>query len=117
MRALRNIAIICLLALVVAGVPGGDNAAQAVSAAMGIVFLALIAVGGWQLYRQHRFAYMSLDERRRAIFVGSLGAIVLMIAGADEMTDTGGGLLVWIGVLSLSVFFVVRTWLEAQSRY
>jgi hypothetical protein len=33
------------------------------------------------------------------------------------MTDTGGGLLVWIGVLSLSGFFVVRTWLEAQSRY
>jgi peptidoglycan/LPS O-acetylase OafA/YrhL len=116
-RAFRNIAIICLLALVVAGVPGGDNAAQAVSAAMGIVFLALIAVAGWQLYRQHRFAYMSLEEQKRGILLGSLGAIVLMVAGADEMTNTGGGLLVWIGVLALAIFFVVRTWLEAQSRY
>ena len=117
MRALRNIAIICLLALVVAGVPGGDNAAAAVSAAMGIIFLALIGMAGWQLFRQHRFAYMSLDDRRRGIFVGALGAIALMVAGADELTDTGGGLLVWIGVLALSIFLVVRTWLEAQSRY
>jgi hypothetical protein len=116
-RAFRNIAIICLLALVVAGVPGGDNAAEAVSAAFGIIFLALIGVAGWQLFRQHKFTYMGLDDRRRTVFVGSLGAIVLMIAGADEMTDTGGGLLVWIGVLALSIFLIVRTWLEAQSSY
>ncbi len=117
MRALRNIAIIAVLALIVAVVPGGDNAARAVGAALGILFLALLAATGWQLYRQNRFTYMSLDDRRRAVLAGSLGAIVLMIAGTDEMTETGGGLLVWVGVLALAIFLIVRTWLEAQSRY
>ena len=117
MRALRNIAIIALLALVVAVVPGGDNAARAIVAAMGILFLALLAVAGWQIYRQYRFTYMSLDERKRALLVGSLGAIALMIAGADEMTVTGGGLLAWVAILAVAIFLIIRTWTEAQSRY
>ena len=33
------------------------------------------------------------------MLLGALGAIVLMIAGADELTETGAGLLVWLGVL------------------
>ncbi len=117
MRELRNVAIIAVLAFVVAVVPGGDNAARAVSAALGIIFLALIAATVWQLYRQQRFTYASLDDQRRTVLVGSLGAITLMIAGADEMTSSGGGLLVWIAVLALAIFLITRTWLEAQSRY
>ena len=117
MRALRNIAIIAVLALIVAVVPGGDNAAQAIVAAISIVFMALIALLGWQLFRQYRFTYMGLDERRRALFVGSLGAIALMIAGADELTRTGGGLLAWLAVLGLAIFLIFRTWTEARSSY
>ena len=117
MRALRNIAIIALLALIVAVVPGGDNAARAVAAAMGMIFLALLAAAGWQVYRQYRFTYSSLEERQRATLVGSLGAIALMIAGADELTGTGGGLLLWVGVLALAIFLIIRIWLETQSRY
>ena len=117
MRAARNVAIIALLALVVAAVPGGDNAARAVGAALGLLFLALIGLAGWQLYRQYRFTYMSLDDRQRATLLGSLGAIALMIAGADELTESGGGLLAWIGILALSIFLIVRIWLEAQARY
>lgn len=114
---MRNIAIIALLALIMTVAPGGDNAARAIVAAMGIVFLALIGFGAWQLFRQQRFTYAGLDERQRALFVGSLGAIALMIAGADELTQTGGGLLVWLAVLGLAIFLIFRTWTEAQSRY
>jgi hypothetical protein len=117
MRVARNIAIILALAAIVALVPGGDNAAAAIVAAMGIVFLALIAFAGWQIYRQYRFTYSSLDDQRRALLVGAIGAIVLMIAGADEMTASGGGLLLWIAVLAAAIFVIVRTWMEAQSRY
>jgi hypothetical protein len=116
-RALRNIAIIAVLALIVAVVPGGDNVARAVAAAMGIVFLALLAFGGWQIYRQYRFTYSSLEDRQRATLLGALGAIALMIAGADEMTRTGGGVLLWVGILALSIFLIIRLWLETQSRY
>ncbi len=115
MRALRNIAIIALLALIVAAVPGGDQAARAIVAAMTIVFLALIGLAGWQLYRQHRFAYLQLDDGRRALLLGAIGAIVLMIAGADELTATGGGLVVWLAVVGASIFAIVRVWGEARS--
>ena len=117
MRALRNIAIIALLALIIDVVPGGGNAAAAIVTAFSLIFMVLIGFAGLQLYRQYRLSYLGLPERQRAVFVGSLGAIVLMIAGADELTGTGGGLLVWLGVIGLAVFLIVRVWQEARSGY
>ena len=117
LRTLRNIAIIMLLALIVAVVPGGGNAARAITAAFAIIFLALIGFACWQLYRQYRFNYLGLDQRRRALFVAAVGAIALMIAGADEMTATGGGLIAWLAILGIAIYVVVATFLETQRSY
>jgi hypothetical protein len=117
MRAARNIAIIAALALIVAVVPGGDNAARAIVAALSITFLALIGFMGWQLYRQYRLTYLQLEERQRALLLAAIGAIVLMIAGTDELTGSGGGLLIWLAVLGASIFAIVRVWTEARSSY
>ena len=59
---------------------------------------------GYLLYRQNRLAYLTLDDRQRTILLAALGAIVLMIAGADELFETGPGVILWIVVLGLSVF-------------
>jgi hypothetical protein len=117
MRALRNVAIIALLALIVVAVPGGDNAARAVVAALGIAFLALIGFSAWQLYRQNRLTYLGLDDRSRALLLAALGAIVLMIAGADELTGTGLGLVVWLAVIGASAAVIFRIWAESRSSY
>jgi hypothetical protein len=117
MRTARNIAIIAVLALIVDLAPGGGNAASAILTTISIVFLGLIGAGGYQLWRQYRLTYFGLTERQRALFVGSLGAIVLMIAGADEMTSSGGGVVVWIGVLAFSIFSIIKVWGDAQARY
>jgi hypothetical protein len=117
MRAVRNIAIIALLALVVDVVPGGGEAASGIVAALSIVFMALIGFAGWQLYRQYRLTYLGLTDRQRATLLGAIGAIVLMVAGADELTGTGAGLLVWLIVLGAAVFAIVKVWTEAQARY
>ena len=114
MRAARNIAIIALLALIVAVIPGGDNAARASLAAFSLAFLALIGFAAWQLYRQYRFTYLQLDDRQRALLLGAIGAIVLMIAGADELTESGGGLVIWLAILGASIFAIVRVWTESQ---
>ena len=114
MRAARNIAIIALLALIVAVIPGGDNAARAILAAFSLAFLALIGFAAWQLYRQYRFTYLQLDDRQRALLLGAIGAIVLMIAGADELTESGGGLVIWLAILGASIFAIVRVWTESQ---
>ena len=115
MRTARNIAIIALLALVVAAVPGGGNAAEAVITALTIAFLAVLGLAGYQLYRQNQLSFLSLTEGQRAAVVAAVGAIVLMIAGADELLDSGAGLLVWIAVLGLAVFTLVRAWAQSQS--
>ena len=108
MRALRNVAIIALLALVVAAVPGGGNLADGILALMMIVFLALIGLTGYLIYRQNRLAYLGFEERQRGVLLAAIGAIVLMIAGADELLDTGVGTLVWFGVLGLAIFSIVQ---------
>jgi hypothetical protein len=114
-RVARNIAIIALLALVVAAVPGGGNLADGVLAALTVAFLVIIGVMGYVAYRQNKLAYATLDDRQRLILLGALGAIVLMIAGADELLDTGAGVLVWIGVLALSIFGIARVVAESRS--
>jgi hypothetical protein len=96
-------------------VPGGGEAARAVIAALTICFLAVLGLAGFQIYRQNRLTYFSLDETRRAILVAAVGAIVLMIAGADELLDSGAGLFVWLAVLGLSVFAIVRVYADSQT--
>ena len=71
MKAARNVAIIPLLALIVAAVPGGGNAADAILAAISLSFLALIGFAGYQLYRQNRLTYLGLTDGQRAMFVGA----------------------------------------------
>ena len=108
MRAARNIAIIALLALVLAAVPGGGNLADGILAVLMVAFLVIFGAAGYLAYRQNRMAYLTLDERQRIMLLGALGAIALMIAGADELLDSGAGTLVWIGVLGLAIFAIVR---------
>jgi hypothetical protein len=115
MRALRNIAIIALIAVPVAFLPGGGQAAQTVITALTMAFLATLVLFARELYRQNRLTIDTLPDGQRAVLFGALGVIVLMIAGADEMLGTGGGTVLWIGLLALSVLAIVRVWTEARS--
>ena len=115
MRAVRNIAIIALLALIVDLVPGGGNGADAIVAAVGILFLAMIAYTAYRFYLENRYAYLSLDQRHRATLVIAVGAIVLMVAAADELTRTGLGLIVWLGVLAASIWAMVLVYQDSRS--
>ena len=115
MRVVRNIAIILVLALGVAFLPGGGNAANTVLTALTMGFLAAIA---WLLYtvsRQNRLTLATLSDGRRAILYGAFGLIALLIAGTDEMFNTGGGTLAWILLLGVSAAAIWRIWLEANT--
>jgi hypothetical protein len=116
-RTARNIAIILVLALIVDLVPGGGNVAQALIAAVGILFLAMIAWSAYVFYRQNRLAYLGLTDRQRALFIGALGAITLMIAGASKLTATSGGTLIFIGVVVFAVLAIAKVWTESRAAY
>ena len=115
MRTARNVAIVMALALAVAFLPGGGNAAATVFTAMTMGFLAGIA---WLLYvfsRHNQLTLAALDDRRRALFYGAIGMIVLLIAGTEKMFSSGGGTLLWILLLGASLASIWWVWSEAST--
>jgi len=114
-RILRNVAIVMLLALAVAFVPGGGNAAEAVLTAITMGFLAAIAWTVFVLSRQNQLTLATLSDGRLAILYAALGLIALLIAGSDEMFSSGGGTLAWILLLGASIAAIWRIWVEANT--
>ena len=112
---MRNLAIVMGLALGVAFVPGGGNAAETVLAALTMGFLAGIAWAVYVLSRQNQLTLATLSDGRRAILYGALGLIALLVAGSDELLASGGGTLVWIALLGASVAAIWRVWVDANS--
>lgn len=115
MRTARNIAIIAVLAVPVAFVPGGGNAAEAILTALLIAFLAGISFMLYTLYRQNQLTMSSLPDSRRALLYGAVGAAALLIAGQDELMDAPGGFLIWIGLIVACGFVVFAVWREANT--
>jgi hypothetical protein len=114
-RTARNVAIIMVLALLVAFVPGGGNLASAILAAITMGFLAGIT---WMLYafsRQNQLTLATLSDNSRAILYGALGLIVLLIAGQDKLWSSGGGTLLWILLFAASIAAIWKVWMDAQS--
>lgn len=115
MRTARNVAIIMLLALVVAFLPGGGNAATALLTALTMGLLAGIA---WMVYtvsRENQLTLATLTDGRRAVLYGAVGLIALLIAGSDKLFSSGGGTLLWIVLLAIAVGAIWRVWMEANS--
>ena len=115
MRIVRNVAIVAAIAALVDFAPGGGSATTAVLTALLLAFLATLAVAGQQLYRENRLTVDSLSDRDRGIVYGAVGLVVLMVAGASKMLATGGGTLVWIGLLVLAIVAIARVWASANS--
>jgi hypothetical protein len=114
-RTARNVAIIMLLALVVAFLPGGGNAAEALLTALTMALLAGIA---WMIYtvsRENQLTLATLSDGRRAVLYSAAGMIALLIAGSDKLFSTGGGTLLWIVLLAASAAAIWRVWMDANS--
>jgi hypothetical protein len=115
MKAARNVAIIMLLALGVAFLPGGGNAVETVMTLIVMCFLAGIS---WMLYtlsRQNQLTLATLTDGRRAIFYGAFGMLALLVAGQDKLWSSGLGTLIWIVLLGAAVVAIWRIWTEANS--
>lgn len=115
LRTLRNVAIIMLLAVPVAFAPHGDNAAEAILAAITMGFLAGIS---WMLYtlsRQNQLTLATLSDGRRALLYGAFGLLALLVAGSDRMFDNGGTTLLWILLLAAAVATIWKIWAEANT--
>jgi len=104
-----------LLALGVAFLPGGGNLAEAVITALTMALLAGIAWMVYSLSRENQLTLSTLTDGRRAILYGAIGMLVLLIAGSDKMFASGGGTLLWIVLLGISVAAIWKVWMEANT--
>jgi hypothetical protein len=112
---LRNVAIIALMALGIAVLPGGGAAAEATLTALSMAFLAAIAFFVYRLYREQQMTMMTLTDGRRAILFGAVGAIALLIVGFEEFSDWEGGILLWIALMAAAVGAIFLVWRDATT--
>ncbi|MDP9228368.1 MAG: hypothetical protein M3M99_04855, partial [Actinomycetota bacterium] len=111
----RNVAIIALLALAVALVPGGGAAAETVLVAISIAFLAAIAFFVYRVYREQQMTLLTLTDGRRALLYGAVGAIALLIVGYEEFRSFGAGIVVWIGLMAAAIGVIFLVWRDATT--
>lgn len=104
-----------LLALGVAFLPGGGNVAEALLAALTMALLAGIAWMVYTLSRENQLTLATLTDGRRAVLYGAVGMLLLLIAGSDKLFETGGGTLLWIVLLGISIAAIWKVWMEANT--
>ena len=80
-----------------------------------MAFLPAIAWTVYVLSRENQLTLATLSDGRRAILYGALGMIALLIAGSDELFDSGGGTLAWILLFAASVAAIYMVWTEANT--
>ena len=116
MRVVRNIAIIALLAVPVAFLPGGGQAARTVVTALTMAFLATLGFAAYQVYRNNRLTVDTLPDDQRAVLFGSVGVLALMVAGASPMLGGGGfGAVLWVTLVACAVIAIISVWNRAHT--
>jgi hypothetical protein len=105
MRPAINIAIVLLIALGFAVLPGGQSTLDVLLTILTIAFFTAIALLGYRLFREHRFTLESLEPVQRAVLYGSIGLAVLTFAASQRLLQ-GIGILVWLALLALASYGV-----------
>jgi hypothetical protein len=114
--ALRNIAVILVLAALVAFLPGGGSAAGVIGAVLGTLILASFVFLAVRWYREHRMDLDMLGERHRAMLYAAVALVIFAMAGRGRLLDSGGaGPVVWVACLVAAAYAgyrVFRRWRE-----
>ncbi|MEA2451146.1 MAG: hypothetical protein QOG63_3078 [Thermoleophilaceae bacterium] len=105
MRPAINIAIVLLLALAFAALPGGQATLHVLVTLLSIAFFAAITLLGYRLFREHRFTIDSLEPVQRAVLYGSVGLAILTFAASPRLLQ-GAGILVWLALLAVASYGV-----------
>jgi hypothetical protein len=105
MRPAVNIAIVLLVALGFAALPGGQSSLDVILTLLTIGFFTAIALLGYRMFREHRFTIDSLEPVQRAVLYGSIGLAILTFTASPRLLH-GLGILVWLGLLGVASYGV-----------
>ena len=111
---LRNIAVIALVALAVAAIPGGSATAELLLAIISLCFLAAIGFLGYRLYMEHKFTLWSMSDQHRALLYGGVTVATGTLVASDRLFNSGLGTILWFSLLGGSGFAVYHAWMESR---
>jgi hypothetical protein len=117
MQTARNVAIILALAAAVNFLPGGGEAADAILAALTMIFFAAIAWMVYRLYREQQMTLATLSDARRAGLFGAAGGIALLVVAYDDFVDWTGGFLLWLALVAGCIAAIFLIWRSATTYY
>jgi hypothetical protein len=81
-----------------------------------MAFLATLGFAARQIYRENRLTYDTLPDDQRAVLLGSVGVMVLMVAGADELLGGGGfGAVLWVTLVACAVLAIIGVWTRSRA--
>ena len=112
--AVRNIAIIALVALAIVAIPGGGTAADLVVAVISLAFLATIAFFAQRMYMENRLTLWSLTTAHRALLYGGLALAFATLVATARLMATNAGTLAWILLLAAAGGSVFYVWNESR---
>jgi len=105
--ALRNFAILALVALAITVLPGGGAGLNVVLTLLTIGFFVAIGYMGYRLFMENRFTIESLDDRSRLVLYSSIGLAFLTFTATARLFDIGGaGVIIWLALLGLASYGV-----------
>ena len=110
MKALRNAAIVALLALGVVALPGGGAAADFFAALLFVLITVFLVLFAGRMYMENRVAIYSLGDRYRGLLYGALGVVVLTLAAGPRLFETGIGTVVWLALIGGAAYAMYVVW-------
>jgi hypothetical protein len=102
--AVRNVAIIAVVAAMVAILPGGGTAANVVLTGLYLIFLGATIWVASVMYREHRGSLYLLPESRRALLYVAVGVLAVTLTATHRLWATAGGSVAWLVLIGASVY-------------
>jgi drug/metabolite transporter (DMT)-like permease len=110
--ALRNFAILALIALAIVALPGGGPTLSIVLTLLSIAFFVLIALFGYRMYHEQHMTLDSLSDRQRFVLYASVGVAFLTFTATPRLFNSGLGVLVWLVLLGLASYGVMWVYIS-----
>jgi hypothetical protein len=110
LAALRNLAIVLLIAAAVYFVPGGGDAANLVGALLSALIITSFVLLAARFYREHRYDLDALGDRWRAILYGAIGVAIVTVAASRRLFESGAGTLLWMVLIAGASYSVYLVW-------
>jgi hypothetical protein len=102
--AVRNVAIIAVLAAMVAILPGGGTGAGVVLTALYLAFLGATIWVASVMYREHRGTLYLLPDSRRALLYIAVGVLAVTLTATHRLWGTPAGSVAWLVLVGASVY-------------